>query len=49
MSLLDAPYLTLHMQGLGQQTTKTTIATVSPLFYLHLNIRLNDIPENLSE
>jgi len=33
----------------GQQTTKLFIATVSPLFYLVLKIRLSNIPENSSE
>jgi len=37
------------MQRLGQQTTKLLIATVYPLFYLDLHIRLNNIPENSSE
>jgi len=49
MLLLDVAYLTLPMQRLGQQTTKLFIATVSSLFYLILNIRLNNIPENSSE
>jgi len=43
MLLLDAAILTLPMQRLGQQTTKLLLATVSPLFYLVLNIRLNNI------
>jgi len=30
----------LDIAGLGQQTTKVHIATVSPSFYLILNIRL---------
>jgi len=30
----------LDIAGLGQQTTKVLIATVSPPFYLILNIRL---------
>jgi len=34
------------MQRLGQQTSKLLIATVSPLFCLILNIRLNNIPGN---
>jgi len=38
MLLLDVPYLLLLMQWLAQQTTKLLIATVSPLFYLVLNI-----------
>ena len=45
---LHVPYLTLVMQRLDQQTTKLLIATVSPLFNLVLNIRLNNIPENSS-
>jgi len=51
--LLDVPYLTLLMQRLGQQNYQTAllIATVSPRFYLILNIRLNiylDIRQNRS-
>jgi len=39
MLMLDVTFLTLLMQRLlGQQTTKIRIATVSPLFYLVLNI-----------
>jgi len=49
MLLLDAAILTLPMQRRGQQTTKLLLATVSPLFYLVLNIRLNIIPWNSSE
>jgi len=33
----------------GSINYQTTIATVSPLFYLELNIRLNNIPENSLE
>jgi len=33
----------------GQQTTKLLIATVSPLLYLVLKTRLNNIPKNSSE
>jgi len=39
----------LDIAGLGQQTTKILIATVLPLFYLILNIRLSNTPENSSE
>jgi len=49
ISLLDVPYLTLLKQRLGRQTAKLLIATVSPLFLLVLNIRLNNIPENSLE
>jgi len=49
MLLLDVAFLTLPMQLIGQQTTKPLIATVFPLCYLILNIRLNNIPENSSE
>jgi len=45
MLLLDVLYLTLLMQRLGQQNYQTTvlIATVYPLFYFDLNIRLSNI------
>ena len=48
---LDVDFLTLHMQQLGQQTTKLLIATLASLFYLVsvLKIRLNNICENSSE
>jgi len=49
MLLLEATYLTLLIKYLGQQTTKLLIATVTTLFYLVSNIRLNLIPENSSE
>jgi len=49
MLLPDVLYLTLLMHRLGQQNTKLLIATVSPLLYLVLNIRLNNIPDNSSE
>jgi len=48
MLLLVVAFLTLFMQRLGKQTTKV-ITKVSPSFYLILNIRLNNIPENSSE
>jgi len=47
--LLVVAFLTLLMQRLGKQTTKLLITTVSLPFYLILNIRLNNIPENSSE
>ena len=48
MLLPNAAFLTLLMQRLlGQQATKIRIATVSPLFYLVLNI--SNIRENSSE
>jgi len=44
MSLLDVPFLILLMlRLLGQQTTKILVATVSLLFYLISNNRLNNI------
>jgi len=49
MLFLDVAFLTLPMQRLGQQTIKLLIATVSPLFYLILNTRHYNIPENSSE
>jgi len=48
MLLLVVASLTLLMQRLGKQTTKI-ITNVYPPFYLILNIRLNNIPENSSE
>jgi len=48
MLLLVVAFLTLLMQRLGKQTTKI-ITNVSPPFYLILNIRLYNIPENSSE
>jgi len=47
--LLDVPYLKLFMQRRGQRTTKLLIATVSPLFHLILNIRLNTLLGNSPE
>jgi len=49
MLLLDAAFLTLLMQRLGQLTAKLLVETVSLPFYLILNIRLNYRPENSSE